>query len=348
MFRGTLTVAALVAFAFGSSCDGNEDAERPPDSSELEPLQSSTSASPEVSVTVTTPTSAITASTTSEAPGSTVAPETLASTTTTTIVESTVTRPYIDDPSMCVAASVTETSISEFNGGLLRPLALSRAGWHRFQIIADPELGADGRWALVGTIPATTGFDSDNWNAAESEQQHYDTINGWPVAITTAPSGYTDASIDLGGETDAYVRTYRFDLDSIRALISGLALRPPEDPIGFEYSRTDALPGLEMVLDRGDEPVDADIAVLECVVEDEAIVRIAVHHRRRVAQYVVILDQPYPADIGRLGDAVVSIVDFGRLDNPPSVSDVSNAPDDVWARLLNQSPPSQGPTDNDS
>ena len=346
MFRGTLIVAALVASAFGSSCDANDDAERPTDSSELETLQSSTSAPPEASVT--TPTSTTSASTTSEAPRSTVAPETLASTTTTTVVDTTVTRPYIDDPSICVPASATETSISEFNDGLLRPFALSRAGWHRFQVIADPELGADGHWALVGTIPATTGFDSDNWNAAESEQQHYDTINGWSVAITTAPSGYTVASIDLGGETDAYVRTYRFDLESIRALISELALRPPEDPIGFEYSRTDALTGLEMVLDRGDEPVDAHIAVLECVVKDQAIVRIASITGDALAQYVVILDQPYPADIGRLGDAVVSIVDFGRLDSPPRVSDVSNAPDDAWARLLGQPPPSQGPTDNDS
>lgn len=84
------------------------------------------------------------------------------------------------------------------------------------------------------------------------------------------------------------------------------------------------------------------------MVEDVAIVRIASITGDALAQYVVILDQPYPADIGRLGDAVVSIVDFGRLDNPPRVSDVSNAPDDVWTRLLSQPPPSQGPTDNDS
>lgn len=293
----------------------------------------------------TDPATVAVVSTTRDVPESTGAPETVASagTTTTTIVEPTVTRPYIDDSNICVAASANESSTGNFNDGFLRPFALSSAGWHRFQIVADPELGVDGRWALVGTIPANNGFVGDNWNAAaESEFLHYDTINGWPVAITTSPNGYTDASIDLGGDTDAYVRTYRFDLDSIRALISVLTVRPPGEPAGFDYSPTDELPGLDLVLDRGDEPSDADIAVLECVVQDEAIVRVASIIGDPLAQYVVILDQPYPSDIGQLGTAVVSI-DGGLLDDPPRVSDVSNAPRDVWTRLLDQPPPSQGP-----
>ena len=253
---------------------------------------------------------------------SSVTPETVASTTAVSIVEPTVTtiteptviRPYIADPKICVAASASEASFADVNDGLLRPFALSGAGWHRFQIIADPNLGVDGRWALVGTIPAK--FDSDQWLSPESDHYRYDTINGWPVAITTSPTGYADASIDLGGETDAYVRTYRFDLESIRALISQLSLRPVTEPFGFDYTPSDDLSGLELVLDRDDEPVDATFASLECVVEGQSIIRVASIVGDPLAQYVLILDQPYPDDIGRLGDAVVSIVDFGRSDDP--------------------------------
>lgn len=333
MFRGTVTIAVLVAVAACTSCRG--DGPSVPFGSSRAPANS-TSTTPEVG--------------TSGVPATDASATTAATANATTIVAATtVTRPYVADPEVCVATSASEIDLGESNDGLLRPFALSLAGWHRFQVIADPELGVDGRWALVGTIPATTGFDSATWDTTESDQHHLDTINGWPVAISTAPSGYTDASIDLGGETDAYVRTYRFDLDAIRSLIVGLSARPPGDPIGFDYAGAGALPGLEMVLDRGDEPVDADIAVLECVADGDAVVRIASITGDALAQYAVVLDQPYPIDIGRRGESVVSIVGVGRLDDPPRLSDVSNAPDDVWARLLSQlPPPAPGATDGGS
>jgi hypothetical protein len=257
-------------------------------------------------------------------------------------------RPYVADPDVCVAAAARETDTSAWSESLLRPFAMSGAGWHRFQIIADPELGVDGRWALVGTIPANSGFDSDIWNANEPNYRHRDTINRWPVAITTSSSGYVDAAIDLGGETDAYVRTYRFDLESIRALISGLAVRSSSEPIGFDYSPVAELAGLDVVIDRPDEPVDADIAVLECVIEGVSILWISAITGDPLVQYVTILDQRYPSEIGRIGDAVVSISGLGHeLGDRPQLSDVTHAPAAVWDNLLEQRLPSDGPLDSD-
>ncbi len=295
-----------------------------------------------------TPTPTPTTARVTEPPTTTAAvtESTTATTTMPSVEAAELFRPFVADPDVCVSAAARETNISEYSDGLLRPYSLSSAGWHRFQIVADPDLGADGRWALVGTIPANSSFGPENWNAVESEYQHYDTINGWPVATTTSPSGYSAALIDLGGETDAYVRTYRFELDSIRALISGLAVRASDGPIGFVYSPVVELPGLEMVVDRGDDPVDADIATLECVIEGEANLRIGAITGDPLVQYVTVLDQPYPYDIGRIGDAVVSISGF-NVEGGPTLSDITQAPDAVWSHLLKQRAPSLGPADTD-
>jgi hypothetical protein len=102
-----------------------------------------------------------------------------------------------------------------------------------------------------------------------------------------------------------------------------------------------------MVIDRGDTPVDAQVAVLECIVQEGPIVRIATITGDPLAQYVLVLDQPYPYDIGRIGAAVVSIGGFVReLDRFPQLSDVTNAPEDVWNQLTEQRAPSQGPVQN--
>lgn len=345
-------IGALALSGLGAACD---DGETTTDSVSTEPVSTEpVSTESPIVTTDTANTSTVPAASARTTPATTTRPTeltpttTTTSTTTTTAVEAAmVFRPYVADPEVCVSAAAREANVSEYSDGLLRPFALSSSGWHRFQIVADQELGTDGRWALVGTIPASTSLDPDRWHAAESEDRHLDTINGWPVAITTTPSGYAGAAIDLGGETDAYVRTYRFELDSIRALISGLAVRSADEPIGFDYSPVADLEGLEVVIDRGDEPVGADVAVLECVAEDESIVRIAAITGDPLVQYVTILDQPFPDEIGRIGDAVVSISGLGRgFDDGPQLSNVTHAPADVWSRLLEQRPPSEGPVDN--
>lgn len=60
----------------------------------------------------------------------------------------------------------------------------------------------------------------------------------------------------------------------------------------------------------------------------------------------MILDQPYPYEIGRIGNAAMSI-SGGRVDGAPRLSDVTRAPDDVWNQLLHERLPSAGPIDEE-
>ncbi|MEO6571880.1 MAG: hypothetical protein ABIO83_10070 [Ilumatobacteraceae bacterium] len=284
--------------------------------------------------------STVPAPSTAAAQSTTEAPSALESPTRTDDGSADVFRPFVADSDVCVSSAARGGDPGSQAIGLLRPFSGAWT-WQRFQIVADPDLGVDGRWALVGTIDAADDFDSLRWEGRDVE-----TINGWRVAISTSPSGFADARIDLGGRTDAYVRTYRFDLDSIRELIEGLAVRPADRDVGFDYTAGDRLGGLELVIDQGDEPVTAHLEVLECVIPDVAIIRIGALTGDPLAQFVTILDQPYPYEIGRIGNAAVSI-SGGRVAGGPRLSDVTDASDDVWTLLLQQRLPSGGPVDGE-
>lgn len=257
-------------------------------------------------------------------------------------------RPYVADPDVCVPVAARETAWPA-QGRRMRPFALGVQRWERFQIIADPDLEQNGPWALIGTVPDGTLHVPDEDSTVQ--YRRVDTINDWPVVIDTPPNGAGVALIDLGGDTDAYLRTTGFDPDSLRALIDSLAVRSEGEPVGFEFTPTDALGGLDVVLDVADDPVVADISWMECMVEGDATYRIGALIGDPAAGYVLPLDQPAPLRFGRIGDAVISIsrIGMGDNENGPSPSDVINAPPDIWSELLQQPLPTAGPpsdTDN--
>ena len=278
-----------------------------------------------------------------------VVPTTVPSTSSELVTSSTTTdvapvRPFVADPDVCVPVAARESGPPESWDGLLRPFALGVDRWERFQIVADPDREQNGPWALVGTVPDGIGGGVVD-EQSQSEYRHVDTINGWIVVINTPPNGAGDATIDLGGDTDAYVRTTGFDLDSIRTLIESLTVRSGDQPVGFEYTPTNELAGLEVVLDVEDRPVDVEIARIECVVEGEAIYTIAATTGDAIAQYVIPLDQPAPVQFARRGDTVISISapSWPESGDGPAPSDVTNAPPVVWAELLQQRLASAGP-----
>lgn len=324
--RGVGVAAALGAMLLVSACDATDPPGSAPDPRRSTPASAPTS-------TVDDVPSGADPITRETAPGSTATDSVVAATAPTMPVPL---RPFVSDPGVCEPQSAQEVDIDDVLTRL-NPYALGTA-WHQIQVVADPDLGADGPWAILGTIAAHPRFDAEAWGA-ESEWLSRDVIADWDVLVTTTPDGFADALIDLGDDVDAYVRTYRFGPEEVRALISGLASRTPRTE-GFDVEP--GVPGLEIVSDERNGPIEAHIAALVCTVDDQPV-RISAITGDPVAQYVLTLDQPYPDIVGRVRDAVVSI-DAGRLapEQAPALDDIVHAPDDVWAELLRASDHGQG------
>ena len=330
-------IAVLVAVACAPSCDADDGAQAPTDSSGVATSGPGSSPLPGATVASTAPTSVEIVSTTSEAPESTVTPETTASTTTTTTTTTTIAeveplvRPIID-PAICDPTSAWETDGGRVIDDLTlfaRPSGLPVP----IQVIGNPVGGEAKPFALIQRF-------YDRPEDSVTARPDVVDIDGRSVVVEVYPNGNGNASWDLDDGSTAYLRSRGLDRGEITRVVAALTPRSADaDVPGFDFDRSAELgSGLQLVAEQMNTAVRfGPGAGAECVVPGSGYsFRVSTYSGGdAVFRFGSAIDRPAPVAVGVVGDRVVMIEGYigENAPAPPGVDDVVNTDEATWLDL---------------
>ncbi len=239
-------------------------------------------------------------------------------------------RPFVD-PSICEATTRWGGELAGEADGLKWSLfSRPSSGPIAIQIIADPELGPTGPYAMVLRYV-------DRW--ADVENRETEPIGEFAVALDVVPNGNAHAHWNLDDGGEGYVRSRGLERDTVVGIIERLSVRHDgDDRPGFDYAPTTGTSTGGDLLHEGiwAPSASGSYAGIECTSPDgEAIYRIAATHGAAdpIVEYAFVSDRPAPIEVGyQQGSMIVINGPSGRSD-APTVSDVRNADDETWTSI---------------
>jgi hypothetical protein len=244
-------------------------------------------------------------------------------------VSTDVFRPYVD-PAICEPVRAQEGALVD---SILSPFGQGSEAFLAYQVFVDKQLGANGRFAFVGRLASDPRPFVSNGD--------FETSNGRTGTVYTSPLGTGQASVRFPDGTNGYVRSFGFDQTAIEQLVEALEPRTPAAAVpGFDLAPNGIGSTLRLEVDEPNRPVNVEYAVLSC--GTSATYRVGAVTGDPLGQYLFALDQANPTAVGSVNDALVTIA--GGLPEPdapgrPTLTDVAEAPADVWVDLLLQPRP---------
>ncbi len=239
-----------------------------------------------------------------------------------------VRRPFVD-PTICPPIAARDNTYEDFD---LRPFALSQHSPRTLQVIANPSLGAAGRFTLLER------FEPGQLDVIDRAAPSIEVVDldGIRAILDSNDRGFGSGFLVFPDRSEGYIRARGLNRAELEAVIRSVAPRPADSAVpGFDYDPTIGPPGLDLVEEQNGSISSGRVATFECQLADEIpwIYRIQVIDGTAMFGYVTILDRPAPLEVDYQHDSLVVI--NGQPDpRAPTVSDVTNAPDEVWTTLL--------------
>ncbi|RLE21309.1 MAG: hypothetical protein DRJ50_09395 [Actinobacteria bacterium] len=160
-------------------------------------------------------------------------------------------------------------------------------------------------------------------------------INGLDVYVTTHPNGNGEAAWNLPDGSQGYLRSRGLSRGDLLTILTALSPRAIDAEIpGFDYTNNE-VDGLELVAEQMNTNVARGMGVgSQCRVDGtDYLYRVDTVEGDALIQFAVVIDRSPPIDVGMVNETVV-IISGGAHPGAPTVSDVINADDSTWQRLL--------------
>jgi hypothetical protein len=196
------------------------------------------------------------------------------------------------------------------------------------QVIADPQLGPTGPFALVQRY-----FETDRAPAGPEEV----IIGGHTYRIGVYANGNGQVEWDVGDGSQGYLRSRGLDRDTLLAIVAALSPRPTDAVVpGFDYAPETAGAAPQLLHEQLNTDVRGEVHRSACQSATTGLqYRVAAIGGDPIFRYGGVIDRPAPLEVGVV-DGTVIVIDGVADANQPRTTDVADASPEVWAELTAQ------------